>query len=258
MRTAICFSGQPREVADIWPTFVNNLLNQMPSPDVFIHSSGPYPDAFLKAVQPKKYVVEPQVCYPHLENLLKMVGYLPDDNRNSCLQEFNGVKQANLLKRAYEQEHGFHYDLVVKTRPDLLYLRPITLDLLELDKINNLIVPDFPFYISEFAIGPNDQMDRYCELFDWFSQHGERFLNRDNPRFKYRNQFSPLIILAIYLEDYCGFTLGRPNLPEDVKKMHRKYTGSAYYRIMYRQKLGYYETDLKIQEQEDKRMGWSK
>jgi len=252
MRTAVCLSGQPREVAEIWPTFVNNLLAHLPNPDVFIHTSQPYPvpQEYWDFVRPKAYVIEQQQPFPEMEELLARIGYCSPEHRNSYLQDIHGQRRVWTLKRQYEFDHGFRYDLAVRCRPDLLFLRPITLDLLELDKINHLADPDLANMPNEFAIGPDEQMAHYLTIFDWLRAEGEKHLLPTNGRLQHdpKGCYSPERISAVCLIDTLGLRLGRAKLPPEIARVHPRHTKAFYYRIMYRQKLGCYESDLEYEE----------
>lgn len=205
------------------------LYNQMPNPDVFIYSSVPYEaPGFFETVNPKAYVVEPQFQHTHIENFLREVGFYADHRIDPTIQQFYGVK------KAWELKHKFgHYDLVIRTRPDYIYLKPITLDLIEQDNLNNLHAPWAPTMSTEFAIGPYHLMEMYCRMYDWLAGDGQRYLTNTNPRLNYPpdHRYNCDLLLVSYIADYLGITIGTP-----------KITGSVYdyYRIMTRHKKGEY------------------
>jgi hypothetical protein len=73
----------------------------------------------------------------------------------------------NRLRQIYEREHGIHYDVVLRCRPDLLFESPLpapaTLDL------NYIYVPDFHMYEGcndRLAIGNPENMTMYMNKFD--------------------------------------------------------------------------------------------
>lgn len=229
MRTAILLSGQPREVAEVWPTFVENLYNRMPNPDVFIYTSAPY-DApeFFNVVKPRAYVVESQFRHTQIEDFIRSIGFYADHRIDPTIQQFYGVKKAWDLKQQFGQ-----YDFVIRTRPDYIYLKPITLDLIEQDKLNNLHAPWAPTMSTEFAIGPDNLMALYCGMYDWLAGAAQKYLNNTNPRLNYPadHKYNCDVLLVCYIADYLGITIGTP-----------KITGSVYdhYRIMTRHKKGEY------------------
>lgn len=204
MRTAICLSGQPREVAETWPTFAQYLYSALPNPDVFIHTSEAYnvPE-FLDTIKPKAYVIAPQFPFPKGVDVLRRIRYHNLDHANSYLQEAHGCKQIWNLVEQHEVRENFQYDFVVRTRPDLLYMRPMPLAKFDLNAVNagypNLSVS------NEFALGPRGVMAQYFGLFDWLMTTGETWLHAENFRLAMHSErvYQSWIILATYLLDFC-------------------------------------------------------
>lgn len=237
MKTAVCISGLPREINEIWRTFIDNFLNNLPSPDVFIYSGEQFkvdPEYFVQ-IKPKKYVVEPQFRHETLEEIIKKVGYFCEDHINSYIQQTYGLKKVWELKESYEKEHNVKYDIVVRTRPDFIYLNPITLDLLELDKFNNL-QGNTPLNITtEFAIGPMDYMEPFFNVYDWLIETNGSLLTKDNPHLNGApgGLYNPDIIASVYV-------LNERKVPRATCKLPPGKIVYDYYRIMYRHKLNLY------------------
>lgn len=164
MRIAVCLSGQPRSVAKVWHSLYQNLVRPLEC-DVFIHTSEPYQveDDFWTKIRPKKYSVEPQFPFPEQEAALREK-YFCVASLNSYLQQIHGYRRAWELKEE-------PYDLVIRTRPDLEYLRPITLDMFDPEKINILpraIDPKREQCGTDvFFIGPDHLMKEVFNVFDW-------------------------------------------------------------------------------------------
>jgi hypothetical protein len=76
--------------------------------------------------------------------------------------------RVNQLRKKYENTMGFKYDLIIKTRPDVVLEEPI--DLIQSD---NLVIPfgwDWSEGINDLmAWGNQYNMDTYCELFYMFA-----------------------------------------------------------------------------------------
>ena len=111
MRVAVCMSGLPRDIDEIWKPFRDNFLSNMPNADLFIYS-GQQADAFAH-LSPKKLLVEPQIRHPALEEKIRTHYHSPD-NTNPYIQQVYGLKKVWELKKQYEQEIGISYDLVVR------------------------------------------------------------------------------------------------------------------------------------------------
>jgi hypothetical protein len=121
---------------------------------------------------------------------------------NNYLQQFYGWKKVNELRKFYQEINGIHYDIVIKTRPDVIYHQDISLDIFQLEYLNlfrfpramraghkdyeekvkadlfyqeNINFEPFPrlFELSDqcfcdvFSIGPSDEIDVFCGIFDW-------------------------------------------------------------------------------------------
>jgi len=233
MKTAVCLSGQPREVAECWPSLAQHLLPHLPEPDLFVHTSEPYPQDFLEVLAPKAYRVEEQVRHPELEALFARVGYHSQPHANSFIQESRGWREVGRLKSDYESKTGVHYNWVVKTRPDLFYLRDIPFDLYDPGRLNTL---DPGVLSAEFVAGPGPLLDAYFGFFDWLQGEGEHFLRPDHPLLKESPHAHPgytgILMLEVYLLD-------RQKLEVSTKPTgcHSQY---CFYRIRHCQQAGTY------------------
>lgn len=241
MKIAVLFSGLPREVEECWESIQKYLLAGLSNPDVFIYSGEQYQvrSSFFQAFNPRIYMIEDQFRHVQMEEILKRIEYVDHGHMNSYAQQIWGLKKVWQLKQFYEQQSGVKYDIVVRARPDHLWFRSIPLDLLELDKISNLHHFPSPIVSTEFAIGPNNLMEKYFQVYDWVLEHGERCLTQDNPRLftnegklKYHSDF----IMATCLVGYHGMTMGgNAGLPVEHRCPYH------YYRIMHLQKMGIYK-----------------
>lgn len=226
MKTAILMCGQPREMKHCWESFRDHVYSQMPNPDVFIYSSQylTVGNEFFDTFQPKAFKVEDQITFPDLEARLNKAGYHNRGSTNACLQQIYGWKKVWELKQAYELETGTEYDLVVRVRPDTIFLRPITLDLFDLEKINNLHSPHDPKFAVEFVAGPNHLMETFCGTFDWLDANCEQELLKSNPRIdRFCNRYDCDTIVATHLFDHKGVPRAEQKLPPEAWSVHHHY-----------------------------------
>ena len=233
MRTAILLCGMPREFPETWESFIENLYSQMPNPDVYIYAPSPYEvPEFFSIVKPKAYVVEPQFRHTHLEPFLSSIGFYAEHRIDPTIQQFYGLKKVWELK----QSVGEKYDLVIRTRPDLIYLTPITLDILDTEELNNLHANFAPSMCTEFAAGPEHLIEKYCGIYDWLDGEGRKLLDQNNPRLNYPldHKYNCDLLMISYIEDYLGIQLARQRLPKETPSPY------DYYRIMGRHKKGEY------------------
>lgn len=233
MNTAICLSGQPREIAKIWQYFVKNLYNQFPNPDVFIYSPELYPvdNDYFKIVKPKVYCVEPQRRFPEVEEILRKINYYDEGHINNFIQQIYGLKRVCELKQRCEQRSSKKYDLVIRSRPDMLYLRPITMDMVDIYRINTLQGQSELRMSMEFMVAPNC-MDAYFNIFDWLLGAGKDKLAEFNYRLPLFNKnYDSDLILATYISS-LKIPVAEPKLPHDTSSAY------CYYQIMYKHKDG--------------------
>lgn len=146
MKIALCLSGQPRGIPLCLSFIQNNIIKPNNISDVFFHAwhnekdVGKFynsaqsnqngfvglvkpntEDTLVNTLKPKLFLVEPQRDFLHLRNLIQE----PSANQEFLGSNFFSVWSANELKRQYEQEQGFLYDCVIRTRYDLFYNAPI-------------------------------------------------------------------------------------------------------------------------------------
>lgn len=115
-RVAICISGLPRvagPAAGCFQKYFSDL-----DADVFIHTwSTGCNEEIIKLYKPKLHIVQDPI---------KSV------NMGSFGNMLYSIMQSNRLKRKYELENNFRYDLVIKTRFDVIFPNHLKFDMDEL------------------------------------------------------------------------------------------------------------------------------
>jgi hypothetical protein len=107
-KVAICISGQLRTGIlghDVFRRFFGSLDNY----DIFYHTWTLEPDVSLKLqslYNPMKFIEEPSIDVDEVGNFGSML---------------YSIMMANELKKQHEIENNFRYDLVIKTRFDLIF-----------------------------------------------------------------------------------------------------------------------------------------
>ena len=107
-KVAICISGQLRTGIlghDVFRRFFGSLDNY----DIFYHTWTLEPDVSLKLqslYSPMKFIEEPSIDVDEVGNFGSML---------------YSIMMANELKKQHEIENNFRYDLVIKTRFDLIF-----------------------------------------------------------------------------------------------------------------------------------------
>jgi hypothetical protein len=215
-----------------------HLVDLWPNPDVFIHTGLPYPacPGFWKRVRPASYVVEPQRRHPEIHEALKRCGYWAEHYQAPYIQQLHGLGRVWDAVEERERQQGFQYDLVVRTRPDLIFFADCPPSLFDLEGFSDFLLEGEPTMSTEFACGPRALMAPYFRIADWLVDRGEEFLRRDDPRLVERGlpgQNSDTI-LAVYYRDALGIERMPPRIPEG-------YCCRDYFRIAYRHAQGCYE-----------------
>jgi hypothetical protein len=207
MKIALCLSGQPRNLEKNIPYLLNGLVKPSNITDIFIHSwfdesligtsfasSQPFQNGklgsfskktveLLKSLNPKKCIIEKPKDFSefsHLEDI-------PTAIQTHIASSLCSAHLCNNLKIQYEKENNFKYDLVIKTRIDCFYEKPINIiDYLD-DNWMEVIHVAYDYqhmrqdryypisngdkYISlsdTFAYGSSEVIDKYCSIFPEF------------------------------------------------------------------------------------------
>jgi len=210
MKVALCISGQPRGIPFSIKFIRENLVDPNGITDIFIHtwyhkdwdnrlfdsaqpnqnervgSWKPQTDALLqKFLEPISMVCDKPNPFEEYSNL-PQPGTC-DQSKIASL--FYGMWKANELKREHEIKTGEKYDLVIRTRLDLVYKKPVILpDLLaniNYDS-NSVYTPAmyqehrmndsyststgtlYSSMADTFAFGSSETMDKFCSVYPNF------------------------------------------------------------------------------------------
>ncbi len=203
MKIAICLSGQPRFL-DIGFHFLQRYLinpNIQHEIDFFIHSwydsdeVGNFFDSaqesqksmvgkisvdsdklLINYYKPKKFIIEPQKNFDKYTKKLKTS---TNAKQNILCSLFYSMYMANNLKKDYEIQNNFIYDIVLRTRTDIVYFNEIIFDNY-INNLNNISVPKKYFLDQEsfnnknkpmpdiFAFSNSRNMDIFCSVYPEF------------------------------------------------------------------------------------------
>lgn len=191
IRVALCFSGQPRSFAEAYPYIKKNIIDCNPNVDVFIHcwydekEAGQkfkntsdsaregginvvetnVPNQLIRLYQPKLYAFEPQQDF---STFIKPEYEFARDKTQpfATFSMWTSIFKCNELKKQYEKENDFIYDIVIKARFDLAITTPVyTSNLQNQNTIITIgpepqteIAADILFYTS------SQSMDKVAEL----------------------------------------------------------------------------------------------
>lgn len=181
MKKAVCIYGELR-VFDV--NYINEFYKDY---DVFIHtySSGDLAEIIEGLDNLKSILVEPlkNFGYPETED-----SYFGLCKPNNIVSMFHSLFQTTELKRAYEKEFDFKYDLVVTSRSDLFFEEAIKEDIdLNVLNINDNFYSGMHaglFVNDHFCISSSENIDKYSNVINVLEKNvvgrhfiAERILN---------------------------------------------------------------------------------
>jgi hypothetical protein len=121
----------------------------------------------LNLYKPKKYIFEPPKKFLLEEFTGANFELIKPQN---VLSMFYSIEQANNLKKEYEKENNFVYDIVIRSRTDII-LQNFNLDLNTLDNkiyyygLNQFMFNNIAICNDQFAIGSSEYMNIYSSLY---------------------------------------------------------------------------------------------
>lgn len=199
MKIALCISGQPRGLENNIPNTLRGLIDPSKISDIFVHawfdesfvgkqfqSAQPGQNGnlgvwhkdtvlLLESLSPKKMLIEKPRDFnefSHLENL-------PSAIQTHLASNIYSVYTANRLKCEYEQEQGFEYDIVIRTRIDCNYHKPHNiLNFFNPDLENCIHVPHMYQYSRMNDYYPTKNGNSYLALSDTFAYGKSNTVNK--------------------------------------------------------------------------------
>lgn len=197
MRIALCLSGQPRFLSTCVPLLIKHLIEPNKA-DVFIHTwwsketvnqkfdtSIPYQanavgtseenvPELIDSLKPVSFLIESPRVFDKAE---KLIG-APTAKPSSLCSNFYSQMTSLKLKKQYEEENNFKYDVVIRARIDLWYGGDIVIENLGADfstlvlysgwqNQRQVMIPGLGDYTMDdnFAMSSSEIMDKYGEVY---------------------------------------------------------------------------------------------
>jgi hypothetical protein len=132
MKIAVCFSGQVRTWKYCYQNWIDNL-SPLGEVDYFCHfwDYNSVPEEVLLDAEEKQDIIDTLNPKKIIFESRKLIKYwnsnIPIDKQfcpESC-DQFYSVYYSSLLKREYELENNFRYDIVLQFRPDQCFSEPV-------------------------------------------------------------------------------------------------------------------------------------
>jgi hypothetical protein len=171
MKIALCISGQPRVWKKTYQNWIDNILPDIEK-DVFFHlwDFNTLPENIFSTVNPPPPKRDVPISEDEKHEIIN--AYKPKkfcfDSRNInvarkndpslitefvkkplgwwCRSQYYSLWHAARLKRQYELEHNFQYDIVIRLRTDIFFARPIKLE----NVTPNIIYSNMNGYIENY------------------------------------------------------------------------------------------------------------
>lgn len=131
MKTAFCFSGELRSIDKTYSILKERLMNRFSDYDIFLHTWNDDPDIYkLKYIEKddktKNILTEDRKTLP--EKKIYEKNKRPEVSVQGMLRQLYCLKKCNNLKKEYEKQNNFKYDIVIRIRPDLLLINNTSLE----------------------------------------------------------------------------------------------------------------------------------
>lgn len=129
MKVAICIVGNPRSFKRTFESFKKNLLKQI-NADIFIHT-------YNQIGQERSDVYVDGTAEEYIELYSPVSRQIDELNFNFQILQtmepyFKSCYEVMQLVKDYENKYNFKYDIIIKTRADMEYIKPINIDILNL------------------------------------------------------------------------------------------------------------------------------
>lgn len=158
MKIAICITGQIRTWNRVKDNIIQNIFKD--NTDVFFVCDE---DLCITSID-YKIAKELQSFYGSRDLEFFNSKKSAETSVENCVNMFSKIAECNQLKMLHESQHNFKYDIVVRLRTDTNFRHPVIFSE-DKDKIfipNNL---DFGGICDQFAYGPSNLMDKFCDVF---------------------------------------------------------------------------------------------
>jgi hypothetical protein len=165
MKVAILFSGQLRGFKHIVNNLNDNLIKNFENVDTYFYV--PKNDYSIEEYfKPTSIIYDDDVIHD-TSNIFNFKGHQNSTPQNFIQQWYSLYKCKELML-----ENNIKYDLIIRCRPDNDFISPLTLDMIDINKINICEWGGWEGYNDRFAIGNFDDMLIYCDFYTECKNYG--------------------------------------------------------------------------------------
>ena len=210
LRVAVCISGYLRTFERTAPSFVKNVLEPL-NADLFIYAPNKKGVSWASAKKKHSSIISQEDLDSDSLSLEKIEKHYPANRIKKCvlwdydqsifkndyydqnpktidgrdyrrtLSMFYHIEKCNNLKTEYEKENNFEYDIVIRTRSDLVFFTPFIIENIIRDvNLKNTIYYNAFNFLNESGMRFIDMaasVPFYNEKEITYIPHGERYFN---------------------------------------------------------------------------------
>ena len=179
-RVAICVAGEPRSLDYTHKSIIKFLDTYFENYDVFAYIPKCSTDFYMKKYFPNAHIEIKEDTY--IDDTKIPNNNIFKTGKQRYLQQINGWKESNRMRKDYEIANGFEYDWVIRSRIDVEYCSSLPGGEYTEDF---LYIPNFHHFYGindRFAMGTPKLMDKYLDIIDIYKEdptkctHAENFL----------------------------------------------------------------------------------
>lgn len=177
-RIALCISGQPRQAKQNI-AFLKDFIQGL-NVDIFCHfnDGDKHKEFIINELQPKSYLFEKSRDFSkEVEEININEKFIKPERDKGSYSMFYSLYKANQLKKEYEQENNFKYDIVVRLRLDILAfttLKQILRHISFIGDLNNKVyIPNHHHSVGindQIAVGNSEIIDIYSDIYLWLEK----------------------------------------------------------------------------------------
>ena len=202
MKIAVCIGGYLRDYDTKLAQFRANVIRDHDC-DFFVHSWDTVRDFngdarpaniadILQVINPAAYEFE---TFADQElNILREASYYTRhyewDRPPNLVSMLRKIYLCDLLRRKHEQQLGFKYDVVIRTRTDLTFHSPIMIENFDLSVLHTPVEVSYDIISDVFSFANSDVMTRYSDL----------YINLKNLYDTTKVMFNPHYVMLEYLQ----------------------------------------------------------
>jgi hypothetical protein len=184
-KIALCLSGHLRSFKEAAPSLKKAIIDKY-KPFIFMHTwvlksfDGVRDSKEIEGISDKeiKEVYSPintlEIENPRIFDINPyIIAHKPPELRNPQIpvSMFYGIWSANELKKEFENLVGWRFDVVIRSRPDLIFNNELDIDNFDPSAVSLPNFGDYRGYADQLAYGSSEIMDQYSNVFNVYSSY---------------------------------------------------------------------------------------